>query len=175
MFHSFFIMSRRECLFKICLTKLLSIICLFLKTSPILVNFFLTHPVLWPWHCDHNNKIIFWNVIYKVGFQDILYTYVCHPSIGRQPVSSRVFSRGLCLVADSRCNNLLRSAWRSCHQVFLGRRLLHFPWGFQDKLCLVMLVVAFLRVWTIHSHLLPISSPKWCMVRTSFNYLLTFF
>ena len=45
LFHSFFIISKRECLFKICLTELMSISCLFLKTTLIPVNFFLTHAV----------------------------------------------------------------------------------------------------------------------------------
>ena len=45
LFHSFFIISRTKCLFKICLTELLSDSYLLLKASTISVNFFLTHAV----------------------------------------------------------------------------------------------------------------------------------
>ena len=42
----------------------------------------------------------------------------------------------------------------SRHQVFLGRPLFLFPWGFHVSVCLVMLDVGFLSVWPIQRHLL---------------------
>ena len=48
----------------------------------------------------------------------------------------------------------LASASRSLLQVFFGRPLFLFPWGFQVKAWRVMFVDGFLRVCPIHRHLL---------------------
>ena len=52
----------------------------------------------------------------------------------------------------------LASASRSLLQVFFGRPLFLFPWGYQVKAWRVMFVDGFLRVCPIHHHLLLISS-----------------
>ena len=46
--------------------------------------------------------------------------------------------------------SLLMSTSESRLHEFLGRPLFLFPYGFQDRACLVMLVEGFRRVWPIH-------------------------
>ncbi|KAH3825198.1 hypothetical protein DPMN_127071 [Dreissena polymorpha] len=48
----------------------------------------------------------------------------------------------------------LASASRSRRQVFLGRPLFLFPWGFHVRDCLVVLDAGLRRVWPIHLQLL---------------------
>ena len=58
----------------------------------------------------------------------------------------------------------LASDSTSRRQVFLGRPLFLFPWGFHVRACLVMLVVGFLSVWPIQRHFLrfiSISTGSW--------------
>ena len=42
------------------------------------------------------------------------------------------------------------SASKSRVHEFLGRPLFLFPWGLQDRACILMLVEGFRRVWPIH-------------------------
>lgn len=81
-YHSFFLISRRECLLNICFTELLSVICLFWKTSPMPVNLFLTHTL---------QLLVFISMIWEMGFNDRAgnktWTNFVHnrPQISRRP------------------------------------------------------------------------------------------
>ena len=67
------------------------------------------------------------------------------------------------------------SASKSRLHEFLGRPLFFFPWRFQDRACLVMLVEGFQRVWPIHLHrliMISASAGLWLVLCHSFSLLM---
>ena len=69
---------------------------------------------------------------------------------------------------------LLMSASNSRRQVFLGRPLFRFPWGFHFRACHVILEAGFLSVWPIYLHRFwrISSSMGFCFVRCHSSRLL---
>lgn len=98
------------------------------------------------------------NVDRKKAIIEYVNTYLLMPlaplrSIGHWQMSSKFlvasFSRSpqLCPLPDI-------SVWTSLLQLFLGRPIFHFPWGFHFRACRVMLVTGFLTVCPIQLHFL---------------------
>ena len=85
-----------------------------------------------------------------------------HPlgGIGRRQRTSRELGRWLYFLSATSCiPSFFMSIWNSICQVFVGRPLFLFPWGFHIRACLVVFNIGLRRVCPIHRHLLcPISS-----------------
>ena len=87
-----------------------------------------------------------------------LLTYLCPSTRWEHGPSIKALHRILrCAMVAISCQVypiFLASDSTSRRQVFLGRPLFLFPWGFHVSACLVMLVVGFLNVWPIQRHFL---------------------
>ena len=105
-------------------------------------------------------------------------THRLSPLLGHRPLT-RVLQALRFWAVFSSCFQVppiaLMSSCRSRRHEFLGRPLLLFPCGFQDRACLVMLSAGFLNVWPIHLHLLwRISVPAgfWSVCCHSSSFLI---